>query len=352
MQWGTVSSSWQVLKRLLNADAGASLVRFDSMRTVQDILNAVDGAPVAKAGKKYKVVSCVLRQDSPGTGWYALTDSGHDPVGVNSISESGGEIVINFDFTALKVVALNVTLDESYAATRLNVGASVGTSAAILSLYHPFEARVNGVSVSAFTYLGTKGIDWDMVADAAAGTWTFTHAAESHNDAQGSSVSISENAAAANIEKIAILSQSKTGFVLQAMGRIAGRASAALAITTENTGATSAAWNGTETLTITHPTADTINGVSVVSENPQYTAAVTASTQTTITVQFYNIASGALYTGASPPCGVRYMRDSLAPVSYPGGVQAYVARGPVKCPSSAIGGANANMWVYGIFEVA
>lgn len=319
-----------------------------NLATYLQDLNHIIGNPQ----KDYHVVSCVLRQSTLGGGWEVLDDATHTPVGLDAttpVSESGGNITLNYNFTAGKIGSLLVTPDEGYAAVPLTYGATVGTSSATIQMFYPFELRINGTVGAAQSYLGTDGVEWSLTADAGAGTWVVTHPAMTHSDSAGFPVSVSLKNDEGTINDVSVSAISKTGFTLQAVNQICGRVSAG-SIVSENVGPQTVAWDGTDTMTITHPTSKLLGDVAVVSEDPQYHAAVTADTLTTITIQFFNIATGALYTGASAPCDVRYMRSSLTPSSYPGGTDVYIKRGPVKVDAANVSDASSNLWVFGIFE--
>lgn len=97
----------------------------------------------------YRMVGCVIR--NTGSGFQVLNDAGHKPVGVAGVREVGGDIVIDYEFTATKVISLVAGPDETYASRGYQVGASVGLSAATLRV---------GQNV-----LWSDYISWGLLAD-------------------------------------------------------------------------------------------------------------------------------------------------------------------------------------------
>lgn len=76
-------------------------------------------------------VSAILR--NTGSGWMALNDADHKPIGITSVSSDSTGITVNFSFTAKTVRFFIVAADETYAVQRALVcGASVGLSQAVI----------------------------------------------------------------------------------------------------------------------------------------------------------------------------------------------------------------------------
>lgn len=170
-----------------------------------------DAEFIIQGGKKYRMISCILRQDSVGSGWYALDDSAHAPVGLDPttpVSEDAeGRIVLHYNFTSSKIGSLVISADEGYANGSLTFGASVGSTEALISFFHPFYARVSGTAVVSHGYFGPKGGEWDAVSDIPAGTWVFTQPTESHSDTNGSGIAVARSG-------WDVHPQTRTGFTL------------------------------------------------------------------------------------------------------------------------------------------
>lgn len=72
-----------------------------------------------------KTVGCVARYN--GKEWYLIDDEEHTPLHIKCIkTNSKNDFVIEYDFTASKVISLVATPDETYAINDCLCGASVG----------------------------------------------------------------------------------------------------------------------------------------------------------------------------------------------------------------------------------
>ena len=85
---------------------------------------------------KWRFVSAILRSNA-GT-WELLDDSDHVPLGVDSVTQTGALISVNYSFSASRVIAAAVSPDEKYAG-RFAFGASVGTASASIYCYRLFQ---------------------------------------------------------------------------------------------------------------------------------------------------------------------------------------------------------------------
>jgi hypothetical protein len=104
--------------------------------------------------KKYKVVACALR--NTGSGWYAITDANHDPVGISSITNDTMSITVNYDFTAKTVGTLVCTPDETYVQQGYNFGATVGKTFSKISIER--NRTIGG-------YISYNGTSWVINGD-------------------------------------------------------------------------------------------------------------------------------------------------------------------------------------------
>lgn len=88
-------------------------------------------------------VTAVLR--NTGSGWFAINDADHKPLGVASVTNNGNSITVNFNFTAKTVRFFIVGVDETFAVNRALVcGASVGlTYATIMCSQYGNAGAVN-----------------------------------------------------------------------------------------------------------------------------------------------------------------------------------------------------------------
>ena len=101
-----------------------------------------------------KTVACAIR--NAGSGWGTISDANHNPQNISSVSvNASGDIVVSYSFTASKVVSLVVTPDETFASL-YSVGASVGLSTAVISVY----SLTTGNKVDASTISNANGNFW------------------------------------------------------------------------------------------------------------------------------------------------------------------------------------------------
>lgn len=299
---------------------------------------------------KYRFLAGVIRQNSPGSGWYFIDDSGHEQAGfAGTFSILGSDLVVDYGFSASKVVSFIAVPDETFASGGLTVGASVGTSSAILSFYTPFDMRTSGTAIAVGNYL-ESGVDVTATFDVAAGTCVVTHPVISHVDPGGGAILVEPMGLPDGNQFTGAASSSKTGFTLNYRNAIAGRVNGAQ-LSTVNTG-TSISWDGTSTLTITHPASGTsLQDVSLTPGDGTYIPVCTGSTATTITVQFRDYA-GALYSGASNPAIFRYMRGGIATSTISGSSKLQIRRGLVQARASFVSSTGGNIWLYAVMEEA
>lgn len=315
------------------------------------------------SGSKYKAIACVIRQDSIGSGWYLINDTGHKPVGVSSVAaDAGGTLTISFNFTASRIGALNITPDEGFAAAGLDVGASVGLSNATLTFYAPFEARLSNLAVAWGNFITTTGgfFSCDTSTAMTDGKVVFTHPPIVHADSGGPAVTVNKymQAVLNGNSEIVVTAISKTGFTLQAMEPIAAKVvtngSGAVTVTSELVTPPTTSWNvANNRMVITHATSTAANGFSVTPMTSNYKLIVEAYSATTLEVAFYD-SSNTKYTGAAPPASVSFVftRPGNAEGVWYAGNRVIVRRGG-KCKVRAqdVFGTNDNWWVLGVHRI-
>lgn len=80
---------------------------------------------------QYRVVAGTLR-GFPGGTWGLIEDDGHASLGIKGVSVSGNRVIIQYDFTAKKVISLLATPDEYYTQMGVSCGASAGRASAAI----------------------------------------------------------------------------------------------------------------------------------------------------------------------------------------------------------------------------
>lgn len=156
------------------ADAGSYFTTDNVEGATQEI-----GAQLAQSmnylmqtGKKYKIVACVIQ--NPGEGWVFIDNSTHAKLNCDAISQTTSSITITFPFTASKILSFVATADDVYVKNGLLIGASVGTTSAVLKLSL-------SLPIGGYVYYNTGTSAWvvptGMSAAFNAGTLTITHPA-------------------------------------------------------------------------------------------------------------------------------------------------------------------------------
>jgi len=102
------------------------------------------------------LIGCTIRRVDATT-WQALDDAGHSPENIFGVEYRSTCVRVHYAFTASKVITTAVTPDESFAASDVRVGASVGLSYLDVSFY-----------MNAY---GTTAIDPALMTKAGANVW-------------------------------------------------------------------------------------------------------------------------------------------------------------------------------------
>lgn len=108
-------------------------------------IDLVNLRELSDGSKKLKIVAGVVR--NAGSGWEYINDSYHNPLNLSTVSvDSSGRLVINYGFTAEKVLSLVVCPDETFANKYL-AGGSVGLSNTVINLYRMPQTYGGMVSI-------------------------------------------------------------------------------------------------------------------------------------------------------------------------------------------------------------
>lgn len=132
-------------------NSGIDSAKVEQIETNQtNILNI----QTAFENKNVKIIAGVIRNS--GTGWRLIDDANHQPINIDSVSvDSANNIVINYGFTASKVLSLVVTPDDTFAKS-YTCGASVGLSTATIALY-TIPRTIGG-----FVYYNSSNSSWNV----------------------------------------------------------------------------------------------------------------------------------------------------------------------------------------------
>jgi hypothetical protein len=169
---------------LAYADVDTALVDLASAQ--QQMAQSVDAAltagaaPVApppfrgKTGQRYRTLLGTIRNYGAGGGyWQPVDDAAHNPTGFESVTTSATDILVDYDFDGSGIGTVLVTTDETMAAERYFVGASVAANQCNIKLHRAKEIR-DYISYSGTAWTTANGQYTGMTY--AAGVLTLNHA--------------------------------------------------------------------------------------------------------------------------------------------------------------------------------
>lgn len=164
-------------------------------------------------------LAAVMRQDSAGSGWYLLDTTGHTPQHILDVTEeSDGKLRVWYSQRMAEVNGVNVTPDETFAGTRLTVGASVGRDFTDISLFAPFVLQLTGTTPTWGQFLTTNGTTPRVGIDTSMalidGTIKVTHAGVDYPGGIGTPIVISQ--IGAPTPSVWVAAQTKNSYTLQA----------------------------------------------------------------------------------------------------------------------------------------
>ena len=265
--------------------------------------------------KSYRVVSCQLERTFAGSQWAIVDVPGRPPTGVSSVSEVGGELILFLDFVSASEGAVTITPNDELNKRGVRTGATANANSILVSMTAPFDAEIEGSNVVASGFFGAAGGDWNVVVDAPGGTYTFTHASQGEGLAGGTPVmaAITDGTPANPLLEtnsgVVVAAADADGFTVHAMSPIAGKCDGSV-METQNVGASTAVWDGTNKLTVTHPPAATRHGTSIVSSFDAYSVAFSGTvSMTEFEVNYMDVAAGVRFSGGSSPTTIHYRRD-------------------------------------------
>lgn len=138
-----------------------------------DYINEL-GAMQTAAGRKVRAVGCAIR--NTGSGFTYIDDATHERLGFTTISQTATDVVLDYGFTASRVITLLVGSDETYAERGIVAGASVGLSSANIRFGTP--AGFNDyVQYDGSAWTSTTGFITSVTMNGTTGLISFNHAA-------------------------------------------------------------------------------------------------------------------------------------------------------------------------------
>jgi len=132
---------------------GETLISAARMNHIEDGIFDVPEPSVlaAASGNRYRFVAGALRKKDGE--WALIDDEGHTPSGIESVTDRGEDLRIEYGFTAQKVVSLVVTADETYNVLGYSFGASVGLDGSTIKITNNRQLNAGG-------YIAHNGAEW------------------------------------------------------------------------------------------------------------------------------------------------------------------------------------------------
>jgi hypothetical protein len=297
--------------------------------------------------RRYVQVGCVIRNS--GAGWAFIADNNHKPTGFTSITVNGdGDIVLTYGFSARRVVALNVTVDETLGLAEIFVGPSVGLTTVVIKMYKPLRFWVNGSTVNADAFWGNT----ITASTADPNELVITHPAVF--DANEPPVVTGVRGANRELPNIAV-NAADDSIDIQAYQPLQGLVQwtgAAWQYLGEALTAPTFSYNsGTGELTVSHGNFEDLYGCLVAPRNATLTPVCTSTGSASFVVVFKDN-TGAVVTGAeSTNMQFFFQRAGLRQVPWNSSYRVAVSRGPAKLNANNVVSTGGNLWVLGLLEV-
>lgn len=281
----------------------------------------------------------VIRQDTRGSGWYVLNDSGHKSVGLSDITESGDNIILNYNFSSSKVGTLLISPDETFGAFDIVAGASVGTTSANISFSGTLEAEINPstFSVAASSYFNGAV----SIRNNGDSTATITH--DTVGSASGA-VSLVDKTS----YKTIVVSKTATEIVVKQLGQMSGYISWDGSSWVVTTGAKSKPTMSFSAgvLTVTHEAVSAAETTPVISVRSGSCVAQPDSFGATIFSVVFRDFAGTLITSETTSMRFMYHLPALVQVENMAG-NFLISRPHCKIRQANLFGATSNFWVSG-----
>lgn len=175
----------------VSAEVGDFLQVYDSLTKVIKI-RQTDGTIAGRTGDRYKIVSGIFRQTTPGGGWEIVDDASNQPVNISGLSVVGGNLRVTYGFTAKSIASIAVGTNGRFAGWGIDVGVDPTATYADISLYGDLGAEIMG-SDGTTPVRSQTGLGLDITSqtiDVPRGTITVEHATQNHSSGYGTPVSV------------------------------------------------------------------------------------------------------------------------------------------------------------------
>lgn len=153
----------------LIVDQTAAGIRLRALRNGAPASLDLDAIVGGAAGRSYKVVGGVIRNNGGPSYWQPINDAGHRPTLIDSVSTSTSSITVNHAIGASKIAALVAVPDETLTAAGFALGTSVATDATTIFLSRHGRVLSDYVSYNGSVWSSSSGVftpTWDATAQA------------------------------------------------------------------------------------------------------------------------------------------------------------------------------------------
>lgn len=311
-----------------------------------------------ESGRRFQVVSGVIRNRNDGNGWQIIEDASHDHVGVASIGTNTTGVTVAFNFTAAKVVSFVAGPDERMAQAGMTVGGSVGVTSAGLWIGAPLQFWFDPVTatINAPAWFDPAGFS----VTGSGATRTITHPEIS--SANAPPVLGTGFVSSLNCPDYGVSSFTTTGFGLQSLVDLSGNVyfngtswviQSDIDTSVHTITATWEATNGGQ-LRVTHPATDSDFEVALISTSSGHRAFVNACADTAFTVQFFDYATNTQLASPVSPVGVRFSRRRRCRAASLQSGRVTCVRSQARLDPTRLHDGTlplANIWFVGVFEL-
>lgn len=327
----------------------------DTEKVFEALVARAKGNP----GVTYNLIGGAIRRDTTvSPNWEFISDNAHHLCNLLTITDG---VEVGITYNGSKIVALVCGSDERWSSAGIQVGASVGASAANLRMGAPCTFTINLDALPEVQEIGTDlrlfRVGRFSGSIAASGLITLTH--PQRQTEQMPVVQWYSNSSSAEIATVFDLRASSAGVsTLYLKRRMAGRIEwTGIAWQASNTPFPSSAYSfsydtGTGILTVTHPD---VSGNVTPQLTPYGAAAVdyiplnVSSTGTTMVVKFRKLSDGSIPVGTPTNMGFTFDRGENAIDQTPNG-RLHVDLGQVQVDMNDVDFPLGNAWIIGIME--
>ena len=290
----------------------------------------------------------VVRQDTAGSGWYFISDSGHEPNGFDKDTVSvdvDGNLVLPHLFTAKKIGGVSVTPDERLTQQGVKTGASEAVGQTKVLMYKNASFKISNSSGSVVSHVFFDGSITASI-DPSTGLVTVSHPAV----ASASQAPLLTTGSPSSTLTPFLVSYGADNFVYGMLAGFGGYIyydGANWQVDTKAHNKPTMSFSA-GTLTITHETLSASDVVATI-RNSNYVCQMDGRNSTSFTVLFKDF-TGALITTADTQMKFYYVGSDIVQQRQ---ITGYVTgfREDIKLDANKVFESSSNSWINGTREV-